>query len=355
VADDPDHLMTGDDGRANFSQDACVPPEIPAIELIDVYADYAETRVLRGVSFAARAGQITVLLGPSGVGKTTTLRHVLGLLTPIEGDVLVEGRSTLAMRKSKRLALSRRFGVLLQGDGLYGSALWDSMTVEQNLLHQLRAQRDWDEDALHRRCQERLREVGLADNAKQMPAGLSAGMRRRVALARAMVADPDFVVLDSFELGVDPVRLSGLCELIKRRHDAVGATYLVATQSMDVARRLADEVVVLWEGRVIEQGPAGAVLASLQPEVRQLVTGSTEGPLGMAGDTRTNRHRPPAARPPTEHDFEVPVPLVALALLMILTASALVLGHAHLVELVLVAVLWLLGAAGLLVRQRRSR
>jgi phospholipid/cholesterol/gamma-HCH transport system ATP-binding protein len=348
--------MTADDGRAaSVGEDARAPPDIPAIELIDVYADLAGTRVLRGISFAARPGRITVLLGPSGVGKTTCLRHVLGLLTPIEGDVLVEGRSTLAMRKTKRLELSRRFGVLLQGGGLYGSALWDSMTVEQNLLHQLRSQRDWDEDALHRRCQERLREVGLADSAKLMPAELSAGMRRRVALARAMVADPDFLVLDSFELGVDAVRLSGLCELIKRRHDALGATYLIATQSMEVARRLADEIVVLWEGRVIEQGPAGPVLASLQPEVRQLVTGSTEGPLGMAPEGRSDGQPVPGPRPPAESDFELPVPLVAFALLIVLTASALVLGHAHSVELVFVAAIWLIGAVAVLLGHRRSR
>lgn len=328
---------------------------IPAIELIDVQADLAGTPVLRGISFAAPRGRITVLLGPSGVGKTTCLRHVVGLITPTEGDVLVEGRSTLAMRKSKRLALSRRFGVLLQGGGLYGSALWDSMTVGQNLLHQLRSQRDWPDDALHRRCQERLREVGLTGSAELMPAELSAGMRRRVALARAMVADPDFLVLDSFELGVDAVRLSGLCDLVKSRHDQLGATYLIATQSIEVARRLADEIVVLWEGRVIEQGPARQVLASLQPEVRQLVTGSTEGPLGMAGERRRESQAPPPVpRPPMDRSFEVPVPLAAFALLIVITASALVLGHAQPVELVSVVVIWLTAAA-LLLRYRRLR
>jgi ABC-type glutathione transport system ATPase component len=199
-----------------------------------------------------------------------------------------------------------------------------------------------------------LLEVGLADSAKLMPAELSAGMRRRVALARAMVADPDFVVLDSFELGVDAVRLSGLCDLIKRRHDELGATYLIATQSMEVARLLADEIVVLWRGRVIEQGPADAVLASLQPEVRQLVSGSTEGPLGMAGEGRTDGQPLPTPHPPTDNGFEIPVPLAAVALLIVLTVSALVLGHAHLLELVFVAAIWLTGAA-MLLRRRRSR
>jgi phospholipid/cholesterol/gamma-HCH transport system ATP-binding protein len=322
--------------------------------LIDVHKQFDGKRVLRGVSFAAPPGRVTVLLGPSGVGKTTCLRHVLGLLTPDDGDVLVEGRSAFTLRKSERLALSRRFGVLLQGSGLYGSALWDSMTVRENLLYQLRSQRDWDKDALERRCAARLQEVGLLDSADLMPSALSAGMRRRVALARAMVADPDFVVLDSFELGVDVVRLAGLCNIIRRHHEQLGATYLIATQNMDVARRLADEIVVLWEGRVIEQGAAGSVLDSLQPEVSQLISGSTEGPLGMAGEGRVEGHPLPVPRPPTENDFDIPVPLVALALLIVLTASVLVFGHGG-AEPVFVAAIWVVAAGLALRRYRRSR
>jgi phospholipid/cholesterol/gamma-HCH transport system ATP-binding protein len=343
--------MTQDGGRAGGDL-ARVSPEVPAIGLIDVYADYDDKRVLGGVSFAARAHHITVLLGPSGAGKTTCLRHVVGLLTPIDGDVLVEGRSTLRMRKAQRLALGRRFGVLLQGSGLYGSALWDGMTVEQNLLHQLRAQRDWDDDAIQRRCQERLRDVGLSDSANLMPAELSAGMRRRLALARAIVADPDFVVLDSFELGVDAVRLSGLCELIKRHHDGLGATYLIATQSMDVARRLADEIVVLWEGRVIEQGRAGSVLASLQPEVRQLVGGSTEGPLQMAGDRTADRTLLTAPPSTARSEFEIPLSVAGFAVLIVLTASALVLGHSRSAARVILVDIWLIAGAVALRRRR---
>jgi phospholipid/cholesterol/gamma-HCH transport system ATP-binding protein len=329
--------------------------EVPAIELIDVHTELGGTRVLRGVSFAALPGRITVLLGPSGVGKTTSLRHVVGLLTPDTGDVLVEGRSTLTMRKSGRLALSRRFGVLLQGSGLYGSALWESMTVEENLIHQLRAQVDSsDEDELFRRSRERLREVGLADSARLTPADLSAGMRRRAALARALVADPDFAVLDSFELGVDVVRLNGLCEMIRRRQEETGGTYLIATQNMDVARRLADDVVVLWEGRVIEEGPADQVLASTLTEVDQLVHGKLEGPLSLAGAGR------PAGQPFAQHvghaeeGFEIPVPFAALALLVTLTASALVLGGGHPLEFAIVIGAWALAGALLALRYARS-
>ncbi|MHB8692044.1 MAG: ABC transporter ATP-binding protein [Solirubrobacteraceae bacterium] len=332
-----------------------MPTAAAAIELIDVHTALGGDWVLKGVSFAAARGRITVMLGPSGVGKTTCLRHVVGLTAPDAGDILVEGRSTLQMRKAQRLGLSRRFGVLLQGDGLYGSALWDSMTVEENLLHQLRSQRDLAEDALRQRCEQRLREVGLAGSAKMMPLELSAGMRRRVALARALVADPDFAVLDSFELGVDPVRLAGLCSLLTRRHAQAGGTYVIATQSMEVARRLADDVVVMWDGRVIEAGPAEAVLGSHRPEVEQLVSGAISGPLGLAGEGRSPGQRAPRHPAPAEQGYEIPLWLAALGVLVALTASALVLGHGQPLALAISLVGWAALAALLVLRVRARR
>jgi phospholipid/cholesterol/gamma-HCH transport system ATP-binding protein len=337
------------------AHDLSGPLTVPAIELIDVHTELGGTPVLRGVSFAALPGRITVLLGPSGVGKTTSLRHVVGLLTPDRGDVLVEGRSTLTMSNAKRLALSRRFGVLLQGSGLYGAALWESMTVEENLMHQLQAQVDWGEEELYRRSRERLREVGLADSAQLTPADLSAGMRRRVALARALVADPDFAVLDSFELGVDVVRLMGLCDVIRRRHEEIGGTYLIATQNMEVARRLADDVVVLWAGRVIEEGPADGVLASTRSEVHQLVNGTLEGPLGMAGEGRVAGQPFPRSTGHAEEGFDIPVPAAAFALLVVVSASALVLGGGQPLELAIVVGAWVASAALLALRQLRRR
>jgi phospholipid/cholesterol/gamma-HCH transport system ATP-binding protein len=331
------------------------PRDVPAIELIDVHTELGGAPVLRGVSFAALPGRITVLLGPSGVGKTTSLRHVVGLLTPDRGDVLVEGRSTLTMSNAKRLALSRRFGVLLQGSGLYGAALWESMTVEENLMHQLQAQVDWGEEERHRRSHERLREVGLADSARLTPADLSSGMRRRVALARALVADPDFAVLDSFELGVDGVRLMKLCDLIRRRHEEIGGTYLIATQNMEVARRLADDVVVLWAGQVIEEGPVEEVLASTRSEVHQLVNGTLEGPLGMAGEGHVARQPFPRSHGHAEEGFDIPLPAAVFAVLVVISASALVLGGGQPVELAIVGGAWTLSAALLALRHLRRR
>lgn len=330
-------------------------PNPPAIELIDVHTALGGDWVLKGVSFAAAQGRITVMLGPSGVGKTTCLRHIVGLTAPDAGDILVEGRSALQMRKAQRLALSNRFGVLLQGDGVYGSALWDSLTVQENLLHQLRSQRDLAEDALRERCEQRLQEVGLAASAKMMPLTLSAGMRRRVALARALIADPDFAVLDSFELGVDPVRLAGLCSLLTRRHTEAGGTYLIATQSMEVARRLADDVVVLWGGRVIEAGPAEAVLGSHRPEVEQFVSGAISGPLGFSGEGRSSAERLPRHPAPAEDGYEIPLWLAGIGVVVALTASALVLGHGRPLALAVTVVGWAVLAALLVLRLRARR
>jgi phospholipid/cholesterol/gamma-HCH transport system ATP-binding protein len=327
---------------------------VPAIELIDIHTALGGAWVLRGVNLAASRGAITVLLGPSGAGKTTSLRHITGLLEPDEGDVLVEGRSTLAMPKRKRLELSRRFGVLLQGTGLYGAALWESMTVEQNLIHQLRALRPGsDEPLLHERAGEWLGMVGLAASAELMPAVLSAGMRRRLALARALIADPEFVVLDSFELGADPVRLGELIRIVERSRERTGGTFVIATQSVEVARRLADEIVVIWEGRTIEHAPAARVLESERPEVHQLIRGLTDGPLGMAD--QQIRYPRPIAPPRTrqlDDAFELPMPLVVLAVLAVMTASALWLGHGGTAEIVVVAVVWAVALAVIALRGR---
>ncbi len=331
---------------------------IPAIEVIDLHCSVEGSRVLRGVSFGVDPGRITALIGPSGAGKTTCIRSIVGLLWPERGEVLVEGRSLLGMGKSDRLAVQKRFGVLLQGAGVYGSALWDSMTVEQNLALQLKTQCEELSGAeIAERCGRRLYEVGLTRSATLLPTELSAGMRRRLALARALVADPQFAVIDSFELGADPVTLGHLCGVVSRRHAESGGSYLVATQSMEVVRRLADNVIVLWNGRVIKEGPTDEILDAHEEEVQQLLTGSIDGPLGMAPDNvhaRRVRRLPHTA--PGEIGLELPVPLVAVGVLLVITASAVWLGDRQPLELAIVAVVWIVAAYLTLAwLRRRSR
>ncbi|MDX6684231.1 MAG: phospholipid/cholesterol/gamma-HCH transport system ATP-binding protein [Baekduia sp.] len=326
---------------------------IPAVELIDVHTALGGTWVLRGVNFGAPAGRITALLGPSGVGKTTCIRHITGLLVPDRGDVIVGGRSRANMRKDEHTALARRFGVLLQGSGMYGSALWGSMTILENLMFQLRSLTDLPDDDLRAHAFERLREVGLAEHADMLPSNLSAGMCTRAALARALVSDPEFAVLDSFDEGVDPVRLGHLCELIRWHHDKLGGTYLIATHDMEVTRRLADHVVVLWDGQVIEEGPTEQVFSSGLSEVRQFVTGATEGPLTLHSQRPAIQE--PRPSPPGEAGMHIPIPLATAITLVVVTGSVLKLGSGKPIEVVILAHSWVGAAVLLAARHARSR
>jgi phospholipid/cholesterol/gamma-HCH transport system ATP-binding protein len=324
----------------------------PAIEFADVHTSFGEHHVLRGVSFALPRDRISVLIGPSGVGKSTCIRHLAALYPPDAGEILVEGRSVWGLRKAELAALQRRFGFLLQGKSSYGSPLFASLNALDNVYYQLRATTDLDEPAALARARERLGEVGLADHAEVLPDQLSSGMRTRLALARATAADPDFVVLDGFELGIDSVRLAKLCELVRARQRAVDGTYLVVTQDMDVARRLADHLVVLLDGRIRAEGPAAALLDSTDTEVRQLVTGAGPGRVELADADGPRRSGAPPA--PAAGGYELPLWLLAAALLGAITTSALVLGAINKLEIAVVIAVWVIVAAVVFVRLLRS-
>lgn len=301
------------------------------IELVGVSTVLGGRAVLDEVSFEAPANRVTILLGPSGVGKTTCLRHVTGLLPPGSGAVLIEGRPRSRLSQAQLLDLQRRFGVVFQGGGLHGSALFESMTVLENVGFQLRVQSDprlaanqlrsrpdpLDPEST-RKAMGALAELGMDAHADSLPETLSAGMRRRVALARALVADPDFLIVDGLDAGLDGVRLMRICELLAERHERSGGTWLIATHDMEVARKLADHVVVLWGGQVAEQGPPDEVFDSAVPAVRQLIRGDREGPLGL----RTERSsRPEASRSPDRSGRQLPDVSVRAILLVALAAA----------------------------------
>lgn len=318
--------------------------DAPAIELVGVRTAFDGRWVLRGVDFAVPRGAITVLLGPSGVGKTTCVRHILGLEPPDEGTVLFDGREP----DWGELSL----GVALQGAGVYGSALWGSMTVAENLAFQLRSLRDLPDEAVERRVGEALAEVGLDGHGDQLPDSLSGGMLKRAALARALISQPEIAVLDSVDIGIDHARLSELARLIADLQSASGATYLITTHNMALANRLADHAIVLWEGRVLQSGPAADVLTSDIAAVHQLVTGSPTGPLvlhdaGAASSVRSTGR-------PGERSFDIPVPLAAFAMLVAITASVVVVGKSQPLEVAVTIGLWVLTALALAVRHFAS-
>jgi phospholipid/cholesterol/gamma-HCH transport system ATP-binding protein len=252
-----------------------------AIELEDVVKDFDSERVLDGVSVAAPRGAITVLIGPSGAGKTVTIKHVVGLLKPSTGIVRVEGRDLAALSEDELYELRRGMSAVLQGTLPFTCGLFYSLNVYENVAFALRARTRWSPERIHRVTMDHLGMVGLRDRAKDMPEQLSAGMAKRTALARALALEARIVIIDDFDSGIDGVRLALLCELIRDAQRRTDATFFVTTHDMTAARELADYAAVIHEGRIVASGDSDAVFGSSEPLVHQLVTGGASGPLQL--------------------------------------------------------------------------
>jgi phospholipid/cholesterol/gamma-HCH transport system ATP-binding protein len=257
------------------------PQSAPAIEFVDVVKELGSERVLDGVDLAVPQGAITVLIGPSGAGKTVTVKHIVGLIQPSAGVVRVEGRDLSTMSEAELYGLRRRMSVVLQGTLPFTCGLFWSINVYENVAYALRERTRWSPERIHEVTMTHLGMVGLRDRANDMPSELSSGMCKRAALARALALDARIVIIDDFDSGLDGVRLRLLCELIRDAQEGTEATYLVTTHDMEAARELADYVAVIHKGRIVASGDADAVLGSDEPFVRQFVSGSPRGPLKL--------------------------------------------------------------------------
>ncbi len=252
------------------------PTEAPdAIEFIDVHKSFGRNHVLRGLNMGLPEGKISMIIGPSGTGKSVCIKHIVGLLYPDEGDVLVHGRSIPSLPDAELFELRRKFGVLFQDGALFGS-----LNLYDNVAFPLRQHTEKGEEEIAEIVNRRMGEVGLGEGAK-MPNELSGGMRKRAGFARALVLDPEIVLFDEPDSGLDPVRTALLCELIKEVHAENGGCYVVITHDIMSARRVAEHISVLWKGRIVESGPAEELFASENPFVRQFLSGESAGPLGM--------------------------------------------------------------------------
>jgi phospholipid/cholesterol/gamma-HCH transport system ATP-binding protein len=252
------------------------PAELLALETRDLHKSFGAHRVLAGVNLAVPEGVISVVLGPSGTGKSVLLKHIIGLLSPDSGEVLIRGRGISEMTRTEVLALRTEIGVMFQ-DG----ALFSAMNVYDNVAFPLRQHTDLDEREIRDVVTERLQAVGLADAAGRMPSQLSGGMKKRAGLARALVMDPGIVLCDEPDSGLDPVRTALLGELLVDQHAATGGTMLVITHDVALATSISDHISVLWQGKVLEAGMAREILDSDSDFVQQFLTGASKGPLGM--------------------------------------------------------------------------
>jgi len=247
-----------------------------SIRCLDVKKRLGGVNVLDGLNVAFPEDKITVVLGPSGTGKSVLIKHIIGLMFPDSGDVVVKGQVVKELTMPQLLAMRRKIGVLFQDGALFGS-----MSVFDNVAFPLRQHTDYSEAVISERVRERLSDVGLSDAMDDAPSQLSGGMRKRAGFARALVMEPDIVIFDEPDSGLDPVRTALLCDLIQEMHTLHRGTYIVVTHNIASARQIGEYIALLWRGRIVEAGDAEKMFSSENPFVRQFLSGSAEGPLTM--------------------------------------------------------------------------
>ena len=242
---------------------------IPVVELIDVHKSFEGTPVLRGVSLTLPKGETHVVMGGSGSGKTVMLRLTAGLIRPDAGQIRLFGTHIERLSEEELLPLRRRLGYVFQG-----AALFDSLSVYENVAYPLREHRRLSEEEIRARVVHVLSLVGLGEEVLGLlPAELSGGMRKRVGIARAIVGEPEVLLFDEPTAGLDPTNSKLVVELIARLREGVCDTAMVVTHDLDVAKAIADRVSILMNGRFAVSGPLSAVLESRDPAVQAFLAG----------------------------------------------------------------------------------
>jgi phospholipid/cholesterol/gamma-HCH transport system ATP-binding protein len=243
------------------------------IEVQDLHKRLGTQDVLRGVDLAITRGQTCVVLGRSGCGKSVLLKHLIGLMQPTKGRVLIDGENIAGLPERQLLAVRRKVGMLFQS-----GALFDSMTVEQNLEFPLREQGIRDKKTLRERVTEALDMVDLLGSETKLPESLSGGMRKRVGLARTIVGRPGCILYDEPTTGLDPITTDSINHMIRRLQRRLNVTSIVVTHDMKTAFHCADHVVMLHEGKVYFSGKIDELQSSTDPVIADFIEGRSGEP-----------------------------------------------------------------------------
>ena len=244
------------------------------IQIIDVHKSFGNQKVLDGVDLTIEEGKTTVIIGRSGGGKSVLLKHIIGLIKPDQGQVMVDGRDITHLKDQELDEIRKKFGMLFQE-----AALFDSLTVGDNVAFPLREHTKMKEDEIRATVADRLRAVGLSGIEGKMPSELSGGMRKRVGLARAIALRPQIVLFDEPTTGLDPVMTEAINQLIVGTQENFDLTCVVISHDLQSIFKIGHKIAMLYEGRIVAYGPPEDIQRSDNPVIRQFLAGSTDGPI----------------------------------------------------------------------------
>lgn len=254
------------------------------VEVTGLSKTFGSQNIWHDVTLTLPPGEITALLGPSGTGKSVFLKSLMGLVTPEYGSILIDGADMCTAREARRLSMRKKFGVLFQDGALFGS-----MDVYDNVAFPLREHTRLKEAEVRARVMEKLDMVGLLGQEHKLPGEVSGGMRKRAGLARSLVTDPEIILIDEPDSGLDPVRTSNLAQLLMEVNTATDATMLVVTHNIELARTLPDNLGMLYRRELVMFGPREEFLLTDHPVVSQFMSGDPDGPIGMSEETDHRR------------------------------------------------------------------
>ncbi|MBU1727150.1 MAG: ABC transporter ATP-binding protein [Candidatus Omnitrophica bacterium] len=244
------------------------------IEIKNLHKSFADNKVLDGLSLKITEGTTCVIIGRSGCGKSVLLKHIEGILRPENGEVFIDGKEVGKLKGVDLNALRMRMGMVFQG-----GALFDSLNVAGNVGFGLIEHKHLPEKEVFERVKDSLALVGLRGIEEKMPSELSGGMKKRVALARAICIKPEIILYDEPTTGVDPITADSINELIRSLHDKLKVTSIVVTHDMRSAYKIGDKIAMLYDGKIIAEGSPEEIQNSKNPYVYQFINGLAKGPI----------------------------------------------------------------------------
>jgi len=248
------------------------------IEFKDVHKTFGTKKVLMGVTLKVEKGEVMFIIGTSGVGKSVTIKHIIGLLKPTSGEILLDGQPVQDLKEKDYYPVRKRCAMVFQS-----STLFDSLSVVENVILPLRKHKRLRDAAARSEAMDLLDKVNMTDFAHRFPAELGDGMRKRVAIARALTLDPEYVLFDEPTTGLDPVSARRVDQLIRKLSDDLGVTSIVVSHDLPSIFSIADRIAMVYQGRIAMVGTQDEFKHSDNPVVQQFITGQSNGPMETPG------------------------------------------------------------------------